>query len=146
MTNEKYEKIYNEALNKKAPEWDGSTYEFREGEYVPATPIGYDDEQLAFDALQDVIQTAFTKDKDYVCWSDGGYTKKTKDILETLEGDTLKKYDPVLLLGNFGEPMGFMMYSGECNEEDGYMRPTFLYIDNDDEVRKYRPKVYVSNF
>lgn len=143
-TNEKYEQIYKKALAKTAPDWDGETFtEDENGNCIPATPIGYDDEQLQFDALHDVIDIAFTKDKDYVCWSDGGYSKKTKDILETLEGDNLKKYDPVLILGNFGEPKAFMMFDGECNEEDGYLRPKFLYISADDEVRVYRPKVYV---
>lgn len=143
-TNKKYEEIYNKALQKVAPEWDGETYICDEnGNYAPATPIGYDDEQLEFDALNDVIQTAFTKDKDYVCWSDGGYSKESGDILETLEGEPLKKYDPVLILGNFGEPQAFMMYGGECNEEGDYLRPLFYYINSDDEVKKYRPKVYV---
>lgn len=143
-TNKKYEEIYNKALGQTPPEWDGCTFEVdADGNEKPATPIGYDDEQLEFDALMDVIQTAFTKDKDYVCWSDGGYSRKnSNDVLETLEGEPLKKYDPVLILGNFGEPMAFMMFGGECVEEDGYMRPLFLYIDRDDNVRKYRPKVY----
>lgn len=44
--------------------------ESENGEYVPATPLGFDDEQKTFDALKEIIETAI-KVKKYKSWHIG---------------------------------------------------------------------------
>ena len=152
--NEKYARIYNKALCKVAPQRDNTDDSSgvycvdSDGNYATATPMGYDKEQLEWDALHDVIVRAFVEDKDYVCWSNGGHMPiDGNNPFETKEGETLKKYDPVLLLDNFGFPKGFVMFTGEYEtiEEYGgvYVKPHFIYMYNGEEIRDFKPKVYV---
>lgn len=149
LINKKYEAIFNKPLTMTAPVRNDEDddcevmQEGENGEWVKAQPIGYEKEQLEWESVYGVIETGFIFDKDYVCWSDGGYTRKNRhNVLETREGRDLQKYDAVLLCGNFGEPMGFMVFSGEVIEDGDYVRPVFFYIGQDDEIHQYKPKFY----
>lgn len=136
--NEKYKQIYEKQMTKTAPQSSNDMCIDAQGNVTPAVPLGYDDESKFFSAVTEVIQTA-ALDKDYVCWSNGGYT--SKHPLNTNTGDQLKIYDPVLILDNFGYPLKFMMFTGEYEIDGTNLIPHFVYI-YDDDVRNYKPKCY----
>lgn len=46
------------------------------GNYIPATPIGFDDEQKTYDALKEIIEGAI-KNKNYKTWKVGSQLKET---------------------------------------------------------------------
>lgn len=149
--NEKYAKIYLSALNKKAPDEsndeDNSDCEMvltdgGDG-WTRATPVNYDEEQLEFDAVANVILQAFRDDKDYVSWGDGAYVRKdNKNPLETYEGTSLKKYDPVQLLDGLGFIMGRCVFLGADDDpnKDNHIKLHFVHIANE-EVRDYTPSI-----
>ena len=63
-------KIWDGIFQKQPPVNNDDCYvmcEGENGEYVPATPLGFDDEQKTFDALKEIIETAI-KAKKYKTW------------------------------------------------------------------------------
>lgn len=144
--NQKYAQIFNSALNKSMEESSGNDDVCSissDGIVTPAEPIGYDNEQLEFNAVADTLLKAFVEDKDYVSWSNGGYPRQEhSNVLETFEGRTLQKFDPVQILDNLGFPLGQAVFiDAETIEENDqtFICPIFKRIF-DDDIHLYKPK------
>lgn len=62
--NEANKKIWDDHFNAVPPEGDGKTMELNDaGEYVPATPIGYDEEQKLYGAIRNILEEAIKHHK-----------------------------------------------------------------------------------
>lgn len=71
------------------------------GEYIPATPLGFDNEQKTFDALKEIIETAI-KLKKYKTWHIGS------NLVETYTEDKspIEEFDVIYLFSkSWEEPL-----------------------------------------
>lgn len=123
-----------------ACEPEDECYDESAGVWKPATPINNDPDILAYGAVVDTIVKAAIHDRDYVCWSNGGYT--SQDVFQCENGQMLKAFDVVLFLDNFGFPTSFGLFKGEYEIENNYVRPVFYYV-GDNDIQKYRPKCFI---
>ena len=72
-----------------------------DGNYTPATPIGFDDEQKEYDALKEIIEGAIKK-KSYKSWKIGSPLVETY----TEEKDKIEEYDVIYLFSkDWEEPV-----------------------------------------
>ena len=98
-------KIWDEIFQKQPPVNNDDDCcvmcERENGEYVPATPLGFDDEQKTFDALKEIIETAI-KVKKYKTWHIGS------GLVETYTEDKspIEEFDVVYLFSkSWEEPL-----------------------------------------
>ena len=96
------------------------------GNYVPATPIGFDDEQKTFDALKDIIEGAI-KNKTYKTWkmrsklvetySDDHQPIEEFDVIYCFSEDWEETLFPVLVMEIKDDAIVVMWLGGKDNEE-----------------------------
>ena len=96
------------------------------GNYVPATPIGFDDEQKTFDALTDIIEIAI-KNKTYKTWkmrsklvetySDVHQPIEEFDVIYCFSEDWEEALFPVLVREIKDDAIVVMWLGGKDNEE-----------------------------
>lgn len=103
--NKENKKIWDDIFAKQPPvtnsenDEEGVTMcENEDGEWVPATPIGYDDGQKTFDALKEIIESAIKK-KSYKTWRIGTKLVETYDD----KHESIEEFDVIYLFTNSWE-------------------------------------------
>lgn len=97
-------KIWDEIFQKQPPVNNDDCCvmcESENGNYVPAIPLGFDDEQKTYDALKEIIESAI-KNKTYKTYKVGAELKETYSI----EHLPIEEFDVIYLFDNsWEEPM-----------------------------------------
>ena len=102
--------------------------ETEDGSYVPATPIGFDDEQKTFDALKDIIEGAI-KNKTYKTW------KCRTKLVETYSDEHLpiEEFDVIYIFTADWEVLRWPVLVKEIKED--VVLITWLGGKDDEEVK-----------
>lgn len=129
--NEINEAIWDKHFSAMPPASDDSTMEMNEnGEYVPATPIGYDEEQKLYGAVREILETAI-KTHTYKTYRVG------EVFVDTYHEDHQKimPYDVIYLFSRDWEDMLFPVVVRTITEK----KMTVLYLggeENEDVITK----------
>lgn len=103
------------------------------GNYVPATPIGFDDEQKEYDALKEIIESAL-KNKDYKTWHIGS------ELVETYSDEhaPIEKFDVIYLFTKSWEEPKFPVLVK--NITDNEIELWWLGGEDNEETKKQKVK------
>ena len=108
-------KIWDGIFQKQPPVNDDDCCEMCEsenGEYVPATPLGFDDEQKTFDALKEIIEAAI-KVKKYKTWHIGSKLEETY----TEDKTPIEEFDVIYLFSKSWEVPVFPVLVKEITDK-----------------------------
>ena len=124
--NTKNKEIWDNIFSQQSTISNDVMCEDENGNYVPATPIGFDDEQKTFDALKDIIEGAI-KNKTYKTWkmrselfetySDEHLPIEEFDVIFCFSADWEEALFPVLVKEIKEDAVVVMWLGGRDNEE-----------------------------
>lgn len=129
--NEANQKIWDEIFAEQAPAPDDENMmQTEDGNYVPATPIGYDDEQKSYSAVSRIIENAI-KTKRYKTYRIGAVFVETYDENHA----KILPFDVIFLFSRSWEEPMFPVLVRTVTEN----RLTVMYLggeDNEDVITK----------
>lgn len=97
------------------------------GQYVPAIPLGFDNEQKTFDTLKEIIDAAI-KTKTYKCWHIG--TKLVETYTD--EHSPIEEFDVIYLFSKSWETPKFPVLVKEIKKDTIVIE--FLGGEDDEEA------------
>lgn len=133
-TNEVNKKFWDDVFAQVPPTSDTDCChvccEGENGHYVPATPLGYDDEMKEYSAVKDLTENSI-KDKSYKCWKIGS------TLLDTYAPNKIEicLFDVIYVFTSDWEIPKFPVLITEINETEHSITVAFIDDRNDGVIK-----------
>lgn len=125
--NEENKKIWDKWYNRESHKEEDGVYQVNENGISAAEPLNYDEEQMLFDAIFEIICNAVNERK-YKIWTE------YRPLVDGITKEPIQLFDVVFILDNaFSYPRRLAVVTKIENVSDNDKILTLKYIDEDTE-------------